>query len=238
MLSSRPQILTKRHDFDAGRAQVAQRLHHLLILLTHTKHDAGLGHEIAAQAARVLKGGQALPVAGAQVAHFALQPLHSLNIVRVHIEPRLHHCAHAVSVALEVAHKRLDPDCGVKNFERLDGLGKVASTAILHVVTVYRGQHHVVQTPFRDGLGYFARLSGIHRWWSLGGFNVTKLAATRARVAHEHNGGSGSAGLSAPALSNVRALRLLAHCHKIEAPQRILNLAKLGVLDDGPQVLE
>ena len=74
----------------------------------------------------------------------------------------------------------------------------------------------------------------IQRRGSPTGLDTAKAAATRARVAHEHDGGGGR-GLvgAAPALANVGTTRLLADGVQVEPPQVGFDLGEVGVRSRG-----
>ena len=82
-------------------------------------------------------------------------------------------------------------------------------------------------------LGCVLGLIGVERRRRLGRFDGAEAAAARACVAHEHDGGGrGVAVATAPALADVGAARLLAHCVQLQLAQLRLDLSVLVTAGD------
>lgn len=71
---------------------------------------------------------------------------------------------------------------------RADRLRDVIRAPVVQVVTVDRGNHHMTQTEFLDGLRNPARFEYIQSVW-FAGRHVAKGTAAGAGLAHDHHGG-------------------------------------------------
>src|SRR5690606_30555857 len=93
--------------------------------------------------------------------------------------------------------------------------------AVAQVVTVHRGDHHVIQFECRNGLCQVERLVRIERVRTAM-TDVAERAAPRTLVAHDHE----SRSALAEAFANVRAGRFLAYRYQIVRTQDILDFIK------------
>ena len=82
--------------------------------------------------------------------------------------------------------------------------------AIIKVVAVNAGNHHMTQPQLGDRLGHISRFRRIKRQRHTG-CDIAKGAGTGAGLAHNHESGV----LLFPALTDIRARRFLAHGDQI-----------------------
>mmetsp|Transcript_5927 Transcript_5927/g.18245 ORF Transcript_5927/g.18245 Transcript_5927/m.18245 type:complete len:321 (-) Transcript_5927:427-1389(-) len=220
VLLGRPHVLPQRHHVHARVAQRLQCRDDLLARLATPKHNAALGHARTQPLCRRQHAHALLPV-GAAVADHTLQPLHRLNVVRVHIQTRIHNDLGARLIAAKVGHQRLHQQPARSAFlEQGDGAANVRCAAIRKIVAVNAGQHHIVEPPRCDCFGHRVGLFGVERRRRATCLDSAESASARARVAHEHDGRGCSVAVAAsPALANVGAARLLAHSRQLEFTQ-------------------
>mmetsp|Transcript_23560 Transcript_23560/g.73942 ORF Transcript_23560/g.73942 Transcript_23560/m.73942 type:complete len:259 (-) Transcript_23560:266-1042(-) len=226
VLLRRAHVLSQGDDVDAVAAQVLHALHDLLPRLAEAEHDARLGVHLRVGLLGALKYRHALGVVRARVAHVALQPLHRLDVVRVDVEARVREAVDGGEVAPKVAHEALHEHAGLPQLDELDGAREVVRAAVGHVVAVDAREHHVLDTPARDGFRRVERLGVIRRRRRLRRFHGAEAAAPGARVAEQHDGSRAAV----PALADVRALRLLADRREPQLPHRGLELPKRRVV--------
>ena len=95
----------------------------------------------------------------------------------------------------------------------------MARPLIRQIVAVHAGDDHVVELHVRDGLGDVARLVGV-RWGRVSSRrDRAEATPARARVAEHHE----RCGAAVPALTDVRALRLLTDRVELEFPGAALD---------------
>ena len=83
----------------------------------------------------------------------------------------------------------------------------MAGATVGQIVAIHGGQHDVLELHQLDAAGGVLRLVRIQPTMRIAGIDRAEAAGSRADRAHEHDGGR--AGI--PALTDVRALCLLAH---------------------------
>ncbi len=125
------------------------------------------------------------------------------------------------SRAAEIRHQHLDAGRRRELAHGADAVDEVLRTAVLEVVAVDRGDHHVVEPECRDRAAEIARLLGIER---LGPAvrDIAERAAARALVAHDHE----CRRAVAEALADVRARGFLAHGVQPVLAQDVLDLVE------------
>mmetsp|Transcript_13662 Transcript_13662/g.34025 ORF Transcript_13662/g.34025 Transcript_13662/m.34025 type:complete len:230 (+) Transcript_13662:517-1206(+) len=169
----------------------------------------------------MLEHPDALAVARAPVAHAALQPLHRLDVVRVHVQPGGRHRGHAGEArgVVEVGREALEAHRRLELLHAAHDARVMLRPAVGEVVAVDRGDHHVVHAPRGDRLRRLLGLvvRGQRRFARR--LDVAEAAGARARVAEDHDRGRGRALLARPALADVRAARLLAHRRQLARTQ-------------------
>ena len=82
--------------------------------------------------------------------------------------------------------------------------------AIGDIITVHRGDDHMVQPQFLDRIGHAARFKDIQRLGRFAGGNVAKGTGAGANFAHDHHGGMALG----PAFAHIRATCLFANGHQ------------------------
>src|SRR5690554_3408865 len=103
-------------------------------------------------------------------------------------------------------------------------------TTVAQIITVHRGNHHLVQSHRRDGLGEITGLILIERFWTTV-TDIAEGATTGADVTHDHE----RCGAFAKTFVDVRAGRFLAHGMQLVFAQRFLDLVESFDLRARPQ---
>ena len=138
--------------------------------------------------------------------HLRIEPRHSLEIVVEHVRPRLDHRFERRGRAFqEIRRQHFDRRLRRLAPHRPDRLGDMLGPAILKVIAVDRGDHHMVQPQLLDRHRDPARLEHV-QLLRPPRRDVAERAAPRADLAHDHHGRV----TLAPAFPDVRAAGLLA----------------------------
>ena len=103
-------------------------------------------------------------------------------------------------------------------------MNKVLGAAVLEVVAVHAGDHHIAQAQGRNGLGQVGGF-GLIEWVWAAVAHVTERAAPGALVTHDHEGGRAIA----EALTNVGAGGLLTDGVQLVGAQNRFDLRKAAV---------
>lgn len=152
---------------------------------------------------------QALAECRPAIAHIRSKALHSLNVVRIHIQSTLGHNLDHVQVTAEVSRQSLDKQCRLLLLNLANRLCKVSGTAVGQIIAVHARQHNVAKAPSCQCFGGVFRLMGIQRSRCSVRLDAAEAASSRACVAHEHDGGRGGILVgTAPALGDVGTPRL------------------------------
>lgn len=103
--------ITHQHQIDEQLEDVLtlERIDYLSLGLAHTEHHAGLSYPHALLLG-TLKHSKALPEPCTAVAHEWRERLHSLDVMRVHVEPGSRNERHVLEFTRKVAGERLDED--------------------------------------------------------------------------------------------------------------------------------
>ena len=150
----------------------------------------------------------------------AVQPSDRLEVVREHRRSGVEHGREVALTALEVARQDLDVDPRHRRTARSDRLGPDPRAAVGQIVARDPGHHDVAQSHPRDRVGDPRGLAFVDRV-GLGGHHVAEPAATRALHPEQQEGRLAFL----PALTDVRAHRLLAHGVQLGAAHQLLELA-------------
>ena len=100
-------------------------------------------------------------------------------------------------------------------------IGEMLRPAIIQIIAVNAGNHHMAQPQLGHGLSNIGRFRGIKRQRHAGG-DVAKGASAGAGFAHNHKSGV----LLFPALADIRACSLFAYGDEIVF---LHNGARLGI---------
>ncbi len=202
----RSQVLADGDDRDAGIAQLAERVGHLLKALAEPNHQAGLGDDLAlAHLAGVGEHTQgALPARAA--ASDRVEPRHDLNVVVEHVGSLSDHSGQRHLLAAEVGSEELDLALGRLTTDLPHERCPDSGAVVRQIISVDGGDDGVAQAHARDRSGHAGGLQRIVPR-GLARLHVAEAAATGAGVAQDHEGRCAAF----PALANVGAGRLLAH---------------------------
>jgi hypothetical protein len=150
---------------------------------------------------------QGLAIAGAGVAHPAGQALHGLNVLGEHLEAGVDHLLDGRRLAVEVRGQRLHHHLGGVGLDGADTGRVVGGAAVVQVIAVHRGKHHVAQAHQLHGPGGVGRFLDVQPAARVAGVHGAEAAGAGAHRAHQHDGG----GAVAPALAHVGAVGFGAH---------------------------
>ena len=103
-----------------------------------------------------------------------------------------------------------------------NAVGKMLGATITQIITVDRGDHHILQAHISNRGRQVDWLFGIQRIRTAVA-NVTERAATCTDVAHDHKG----CGTAAETLSQIRTTGFLANGMQLMLTQFLLNLIDL-----------
>jgi len=103
--------------------------------------------------------------------------------------------------------ERLDGGPGAAALDLAHAGREVRGAAVIEVVAVDRGEHHVAQAHQLDGARGVGGLLGVEPAPRITGVHGAETAGAGAHLAHQHQRG----GAGVPALADVRALGFLAH---------------------------
>ena len=118
----------------------------------------------------------------------------------------------AVGVALTVRDQHFDAGAGLAITYRTNRLGDVCCAPIGQIVAGHHGDHRVIERHLVDRLGDLRGLIGIGGLW-VAGIDQTEPTLASATLTQSHKGRCAIV----PAVEDVRAARLFAHRHQIEA---------------------
>ena len=149
---------------------------------------------------------QRLLVAGARISDGMGQAAHRLDVLRENIQAGVDDRLDVREHPLEVRRQRLDRGVGITALDGPNTGGVVAGAAIRQIIPVDRSQHDVFELHQLDTAGGVLRLVRIQPAMRITGIDGAETAGAGANRAHEHDRG----GARIPALTDVRALRLLA----------------------------
>ena len=131
----------------------------------------------------------------------------------------IEHARHGIQVAFEIGRQHFHLRRWAKHLpDGADRFGKVGRAAIVKIVAIHRGDHHILAVssppPFQPHAAVLrGRVKTLFCWRALG--HGTKSTAARAQVAQNHEGGSAAV----KALVNVRAARRFANGVQMALPQ-------------------
>ena len=148
----------------------------------------------------------ALPIAGARIAHRMGQALDRFHVLRENLQARIHDRTHMLEHAGEIGCQRLDRGVWIALLDRPHGRRVMRRAAVRQVVPIDRREHHVLEPHELDRARHVLRLLGIEPPPRIAGVDRAEAAGPGAYGAHEHDGG----GAGIPAFADVGALRLLA----------------------------
>ena len=143
VVGGRAEILSEGQDVDAGGSKVVHRLHDLVVALAQAEHEAGLGQDVGAVLLCVRQDGERLVVARAGVAHGMRQPAYGLDVLGEHVQAGIENGLDVAEHAVEVGGQRFDRGLRVEALDRADAGGIVGGAAVIEVVAIDRGDHHV-----------------------------------------------------------------------------------------------
>ena len=208
VLRRRLQVLADRHDVDAVLAQVAQRVHDLVVRLAEPDDDPGLReHLVVGDLLRAREKPEGLVVVGLRAAHLAVEPADGLDVVVEDLGPRAEHDPQGLLLdAEEVRRQHLDRCLGQLLLQRADRRRVVAGAPVGDVVAVDRGDDDVLEPHLRRRMREAQRLERVGRLGRAARVDVAVAARAGARVAEDLE----RRGAASPALGDVGAARLLA----------------------------
>ncbi len=208
MLRARLEVLADRDDVDAVFAQVAQRLHHLVVRLPEADDDSGLRqHGVVGELLRAREEPQRLVVARLRAAHAPVEAADGLDVVVEDLGPRGEHSLQSFLLhAQEVRRQHLDARIRQLRFQGANRRRVMAGAAVGDVVAVDRGDDDVLQAHLGGRVREAKRLERIRRVLGFAGMDVAVAARAGAGIAEDLEG----RGATSPALGDIRAARLLA----------------------------
>src|SRR4051812_13025441 len=214
------QVLADGEHLHALLAQVAERLDHLVVRLAEPDHQAGLGRDlVAAHLLGVAQDAQralpARPAAGDRV-----QPRHDLDVVVEDVGALGDDLRERHLLAAEIGRQALDLAPRRLHADRADHATPDLRAVVGQVVAVHGGDDRVAQPHLRDRAGDAQRLERVVPG-RLARLDVAEAAASRARVAEDHERGRAAL----PALADVRARGLLAYRVQVLGADQVGQLA-------------
>src|SRR5207247_2236124 len=226
VLLARAQVLADGEHVDVVSAHVAKHVAQLVLSLAESDHKARLRHHLRREALHVLQQRKAVRVHGLRP-DTRVKAGHRRGVVVEDVGPRLDHGLHRGEVALEVRGQHLDRGRRTAPSDRLDRAGEHARAAVGEVVAIHRRDDRMTESELRDRFGDSKRLADIelgrpsrrHR---------AEPAGARADVAQDHE----RRRPPAPAVEDVRALRLFANGVELPRLDQLLELLEVLALDD------
>ena len=226
VLRARLQVLADRHDVDAVRAQVAQRLDDLVVRLAEADDDPRLREHADSRRSPSRAAGARAPCrsrpcrrASARCRRRTVSMLWLKTSGRAPITV----CSASSSTPRKSGVSTSTDACGQLRLDRADRRRVVRGAPVGDVVAVDRGDDDVLQLHLRRGLRDAQRLERVGRRVGLARVDVAVAAGARARVAEDLE----RRGAAAPALGDVRAARLLADRVQREAVDELLHVEVL-----------
>ena len=228
VLRRRPKVLPERDEVHARRAQIGERLDHLVVRLADADHDARLRDPRGVPLLHAAEDGERAVVAAAGVADGALQATHDLDVVGPHVGPGVDRRVDVVEVPAEVAEQRLDQDVGPELLQADDGSRDVRRAPVEEVVAIDHREDDVLKPQLGDGPRHVLGLAPVDRAARVARGHGAEAAAAGADVAEEHQRG----GPLGPALADVGAARLLADRVEVERAEGLLEV-RVGLAAGG-----
>ena len=202
-------------------AHVLHDLDDLVVRLAQSDHQPGLGRYPGYPCLEPGEQGKGMLVVGTR-AHFLVEPRYGLEVVIHHIRRRrLENFQSPLHPAAKVGYQHLDPGFRAQFARLADAIDEMGGAAVSQIVPVDRGDDHVVQTKRCNRARKVRRLVPVERIGTAM-TDVAERTATRALVAHDHEG----RGALAEALADVRAGCFFADGMQLVLPQDPLDLVE------------
>jgi len=181
-----------------------QRLPQLLLRLAQSQHNTRLRNDPLPTLLRPPQHPQALPEPRPPIPHHRRQRLHRLHIMRIHIQPAPRHQRHHRLVPRIIPRQRLHQHPRRLVLDLPHRLREMRRPAVRQIIPIHTREHHVPEPPPRQRFRRVLRLVGIQRRGGAARLYGAEAAASRAGVAHEHDGGRGGGFVvAAPAVADV-----------------------------------
>ncbi|MNC05602.1 hypothetical protein D3C75_530910 [compost metagenome] len=221
--AGRLQILTEGQHVDVVLAHALHDFDDFFVGLAQTQHQAGLGRNVRHHLLEFLQQVQR-PLEVRTRPRGLVQARYRFQVVVEHIRrlmggDRQGH-VHASAI---IRHQGFQLNAGRQLADLAQAIDKVLGAAVAQIVTVHRGDHHVLQAQLGDGHGQVHRLVGVQRLGPAMA-DIAERTATGADVAHDHEG----RGATGEALAQVRAGRLFADAVQLVLAQQLLDAVDLG----------
>jgi hypothetical protein len=136
-----------------------------------------------------------------------------------HLGRRLEYRCHVCQSPSEIPDQGFHQQIGLGTVKRSNRLRNVLRPTVGQIISIHHRQHHVTQTQTRHGLSHVLSLTCIDypTWMAL--IDRAETATPRANFPQNHHG----CRAFGPTLSNVGAMRLLAHRMKLQSTQSLLD---------------
>ncbi len=205
MVASRgPQVLGDGQQVASSLVQVTHRLDHLFDVLTHTQDEVRLGHQPGCAGLREHVQRSLVPESRPDPLHEARN---RLKVVGQDLGAGIEDRTQQVRFAVEVGDEHLDSATRHPLVYLPDRLGVQPRALVGEVITGHARDGCVAQAHLGDGVGDLDRFVTIKRLGTAG-IDLAEVAPACALVAADEE-----CGLAVlPALVDVGAPRLLAHC--------------------------
>ena len=197
------QILADGQEIDIGGAHVVHDLMHRLLVLAKPDHDPRLGEHRGIKLFHPLQQAQAMEIPRAG-AHTRIEAGHCFKVVVEHIRLGFHNNFKSFRRTFdEIRRQNLDRRLRAAVPYGADRLGKMLGPAILKVIAVNAGDHHMFEAKLLHRIRHTPRLERVKRIRPPGG-DITEGAAPRADLPHDHHRRM----TLAPAFTGIGASRL------------------------------
>ena len=205
VLAARLQILADGEEIDIRRAKIVHHLHDLFARFAQAHHQSRFGEGARVDLLHPRQQPERGVIARARP-HREIEPRHGFEIVIEHVGRRLHHRFDRALLAQEIGRQNLDRRVGRRRADGAHGSREMRRTAVVEIVAVDRGDHHMGEPELGNRGADILGLVGAKRPRQPG-LHIAEGAGARAGVAHDHHGRV----RLLPALADVGAAGLLAH---------------------------
>ena len=200
VMRARLQVLADGEHVDIVRTQVTHDLEDFRIGFAQPDHQSRLGRYLRIARLELLQKPQRMRVIPAR-SRLAVKARHRLEVVVHHVRRRgTKYLQRMLQPAAEIRHQHFDRRVRSLFTHGTDAIHKVLRAAILQVVPVHAGDHHVPQAQARDRFPKMARFFTVRRKRSAV-TDVAERTAPGADVPEDHERGSALA----KAFTDVRA---------------------------------
>ena len=225
------QILPNGQEIDARRAQVIHHLPHIVQRFAQPDHQAGFGENLGTGAFGVIQKTQRGVVARAGTDR-RIKMRHRFEVVVEDIRRGIEYLLRGSPFAQEIRRQHLDGRLRRLVANGADGLGDVGRTAIVQIIAIHAGDHHMPQAQFPDRRRHAPRLEHVERIGPAGG-DIAERTAAGTDLAHDHHRGVPFR----PAFADIGAGRLLADGDQVmiaHQPARLVISLALDLLAPDP----